>query len=197
MHFSDQHWFISSVQGKNIFLDISKSDKLVSRAVHWLQKVAKAYVKSFLNKDVDVVITDRDATTKKRSHAKISTMSKNRSALMLDIANKTKAEFCGTSSVVKIARAWNIKILKYTDLMSCIMESQCAPGRLGKQVTQHKKGHVHHLRSPFVKVEDHSRKYRPEFVEMKSFPFLDLDTVGSMSPFETWWKENNCTSTKQ
>lgn len=88
----------------------------------------------------------------------MNTMSKNRSALMLDIANKTEAAFCGTSSVVKIARAWNIKILKYTDLVSCIMGSQCVPGRFGKQVTQHKKGHVHYLRSPYIKDKDHSRK---------------------------------------
>lgn len=45
--------------------------------------------------------------------------------------------------------------LKYTDLMSCIMGSQCVPGRFGKQVTQHKKGHVHYLRSPYIKDKDH------------------------------------------
>ena len=104
---------------------------------------------------------------------------------MLGIA---EAAFCGTSSVLKIAMAWTIKILKYTDLMSCIRESQWAPAR---QATQQKKGHVPHLRSSFVKVEVHSRKNTPEFVLMKSFPFPDLGTVGSMSPFEIWWKENN------
>lgn len=91
---------------------------------------------------------------------------------MLGIA---EAAFCGTSSVLKTAMAWNIKILKYRDLMSCIRESQRAPAR---QATQQKKGHVPHLRSSFVKAEVHSRKNRPEFVLMKSFPFPDLGTVG-------------------
>ena len=71
--------------------------KIRQRAVHWLQKVAKANVKSFLNKHVDVVITDREATATKGSYVKINTMSKSRSALMLGIANKTEAAFCGTS----------------------------------------------------------------------------------------------------
>ena len=170
-------------------MDISKTNK--RKVVQWLQNVAKATVKSFLNKRVDVIITDREETTKKRSHVKLNKASQNRSALILGLASNAKPAFCGTSSVVQIANTWNIKILKYAELMSCMTENPCLPTRQQPtHVTEHKKGYVHHLRTAFVKVEDHSRKYRPEFVEMKYFSYLDLDTKGTTSPFDTWFREN-------
>lgn len=110
---------------------------------------------------------------------------------MLGLATNGESTLCGTS-VFKIASTWNMKILKYADLMCCVKEHQYAPAiRLLIQVTKYKKGYVCRLRgSPFVKVEDHSRKFRPEFVEMKSFPYLDFDTEGTTSPFDTWFREN-------
>ena len=30
----------------------------------------------------------------------------------------------------------------------------------------------------------------PEFVEMKSFPFIGFDTIGTGSPFGNWYNEN-------
>ena len=110
---------------------------------------------------------------------------------MLGLATNGESTLWGTS-VFKIASTWNMKILKYADLMCCVKEHQYAPAiRLLIQVTKYKKGYVCRLRgSPFVKVEDHSRKFRPEFVEMKSFPYLDFDTEGTTSPFDTWFREN-------
>ena len=173
---------------------MSKSDKQVSRIVHWLQNVTKATVKSFLNKHVDVVITDRDNNTQKGSHNKFSIASQKRSVFMLGLATKNmEPKLCGTSSVFRIASAWNMNILKYTDLLSCMKENIHEPTRMHTQVTKHKKDHVYSLRSAFIKVEDHSRKYKPEFVEMKSFPYLDLDSEGTTSPFDTWFRENYCT----
>ena len=177
---------------------MSKSDTQVSRIVKWLQNVAKATVKSFLNKDVDVVITDRDKTAQKGSHNKLNIASQKRSGLMLGLATKNmEPKFCGTSSVFKIARAWNMNILKYADLVSCMKETIHEPIRQHTQVTKHKKDYVRSLRSPFIKVEDHSRKHKPEFVEMKSFPYLNLDSEGTTSPFDTWFRENYCSPTKQ
>ena len=78
-----------------------------------------------------------------------------------------------------------MKILKYVDFISCMNKSHCAPTRRCTQVAEYKKGYIYRLRSPFLKIEDHSRKYRPEFVEMKSFTYLDLDTEGTTSPFDS------------
>lgn len=46
------------------------------------------------------------------------------------------------------------------------------------------------LKAPYIKVVDHSRKYRPEFVEFKNFPFLDTAVPLPHSPFDTWYKGN-------
>ena len=46
------------------------------------------------------------------------------------------------------------------------------------------------LSAPFIKMEDHSRKYRPEFMEFKNFPFIDTTVPGPNSPFDTWCKQN-------
>jgi len=161
---------------------------MLSRVVEWLQNVSKACVKSFLNKHVDIIITDREETTRKGS---LKIASQKRSALMLGMATKAKRPtFSGTSSIFKIASTWNMKILKYIDVISCMNKRHCVPTRQCTQVAEYKKGHIYTLRSPFLKIEDHSRKYRPEFVEMKSFPYLDLDTEGTTSPFDTWFREN-------
>lgn len=69
MVIADSHCFVLSVQEKTIFLDVSKSDKMLSRVVEWLQKVSKACVKSFLNKHVDITISDREEITR-RDHSK-------------------------------------------------------------------------------------------------------------------------------
>ena len=62
-------------------------------------------------------------------------------------------------------------------------EYQYKPIRLGAQIRINTKGLVHALRNPFVKVEDQTRKYRPDIVEMKSFPYLDFNNEGTSSPF--------------
>ena len=82
-----------------------------------------------------------------------------------------------------------MKILKYVDVIS-LNKRHCAPTRRCTQVAEYKKGYIYRLCSQFLKIEDHSRKYRPEFVEMRSFPYLDLDTEGTTSPFDTWFREN-------
>ena len=80
---------------ENNLLDASKSDKTLSRVVEWLHNVSKACVKSFLNKQVDITITDRGETTKKGS---LKIESQKGSALMLGMATKAKGPtFSGTS----------------------------------------------------------------------------------------------------
>ena len=147
-------------------------------------------MKSFLNKHVDFIITDREETVKKSFRDKLKISNEKRSSLMLGIATTKVPAIRGSSSVFKIASIWNIKILKYTDLVSCMEEYQYKPIRLGAQIRINTKGLVHALRNPFVKVEDQTRKYRPDIVEMKSFPYLDFNNEGTSSPFDTWFRQN-------
>ena len=44
---------------------------------------------------------------------------------------------------------------------------------------------------PFRKMEDHSKKYTPEFVEFKCFPFMHTTVQMPHSPFDTWFKQNS------
>mgnify|MGYP000164556848 CR=1 FL=1 len=68
---------------------------MLSRVVEWLQNVSEACVKSFLNKHVDIIITDREETTKKGS---LKIARQKGSALMLGMATKGKGPtFSGTS----------------------------------------------------------------------------------------------------
>ncbi|CAH3166517.1 unnamed protein product [Pocillopora meandrina] len=110
---------------------------------------------------------------------------------MLGIATTNVPAIRGSSSVFKIASTWNIKIFKYTDLVSCMEEYQYKPIRLGAHFRINTKGLVHALRNPFVKVEDQTRKYRPDIVEMKSFPYLDFDNEGTSSPFDTYSSDDS------
>ena len=111
-------------------------------------------------------------------------------ALMLGLATAKVPAVRGSSSVFKIASTWNITILKYADLVSCMEEYQYKPIRLGAQIRTNTKGLVHALRNPFVKVEDQTRIYRPDLIEMKSSPYLNFDNEGKSSPFDTWFKQN-------
>lgn len=147
-------------------------------------------MKSFLNKHVDFIITDREETVKKSFRNKLKISNEKRSSLMLGIATTKVPAIRGSSSVFKIASTWNIKILKYTDLVSCMEEYQYKPIRLGAQIRINTKGLVHALRNPFVKVEDQTRKCRPDIVEMKSFPYLDFNNEGTSSPLDTWFRQN-------
>ena len=59
---------------------------------------------------------------------------------------------------------------------------QFAPNQACSQTVRVKNSNkVRSLMSVFVKGEDLSRKFRPEFAEMKSFLFMDFSTVGTGS----------------
>lgn len=104
----------------------------------------------------------------------------------------------GSSSVFSIATKWNMTVLNYLDVLSTMKKFQSAPNQACAQTVRVKNSKkVRSLASAFVKVEDLSRKFRPEFAEMKSFPFIDFNTVGTESPFDTWYRENYYYSQKK
>jgi len=116
--------------------------------------------------------------------------SQKRSLMMVGMA--ASVEHRGSSSnVFSIAAKWNMKVLKYEDVLPFMRNSNFVSSYVCSQTVRNKSSHkVRTLRSPFIKVEDHSRKFRPEFAEMVSFPYIDFNTKGTSSPFETWFQEN-------
>lgn len=184
---ADQHWLISRIQDKRIFLDLNSiSNENVSSIVKWLKSVAKIRISSFLNKKVDIVITNRDNRTKKGLGSVVNSKIK-RSTMMLAMASSM--ECSGSSSVFSIAAKWKMTVIKYSDVLSCMKKFPVVSTQVQSQ-TDRNCYKVRSLRPAFIKVEDHSRKFKPEFVEMKSFPYIDLNTEGTSSPFDTWYREN-------
>ena len=99
----------------------------------------------------------------------------------------------GSSSIEETARKWGIPVFDYRALITrsdspvCYTKCEDIPGKAFD---------VKRLKAPFIKVEDTSRKYRVDFVEMNAVPFIDLDSQVPDSPFETWYRENEASSDK-
>ena len=198
--FADKHWLISCLQDKRIFLDLnSESEENVSNLVEWLNCVTKARIATFLNKKVDAVITNRDNKRGKGLNSFHKHQYKRRSLRMLGMAST--AECGGSSSVFDISTKWNMTVVKYADVLSTMTKFQFAPKQTCSQTVSRAKNsgkvHVRSLGSAFVKVEDQSRKFRPEFAEMTSFPFIDFNTEGTGSAFDMWYRENCSYSQKK
>ena len=107
-----------------------------------------------------------------------------RSIIMVGMA--ASVEHSGSSSVFSLATKENMTVLKFVDVLAYMKRFNLASPHdhlqtLRKSNSSHK---VRSLHSPFIKVEDQSRKFRPEFAEMRS-------TEGTSSPFDTWFRENN------
>ena len=112
--------------------------------------MAKANVNSFLNRHVDVVITDKKETGTKPRHSQLKRQ--KRSVVMLGMATYAGPSCCATSSVFNIVSTWKMKILKYTDLLSCMKDNPYLPAKVC-QIKKQERGNFHALCSPFVKVE--------------------------------------------
>ncbi|KAG7492274.1 hypothetical protein MATL_G00012770 [Megalops atlanticus] len=99
-------------------------------------------------------------------------------------------ERCHESSVLANARSWGVKIVHVDDFLSCIdrltVESAKAKGRkVEKKAAESSVPRVVKaaaLKSPYLKIEDCSRKYRPLYLQSMSLPTLDY--TGRFSPFE-------------
>lgn len=89
----------------------------------------------------------------------------------------------GSSSVEAFAAKWKIPIIDHDDILrlckKAMRQEELPVGRRKK------------LQAPFIKMEDQSRKYKPEFFEFKRFPFIDTTVPLPLSPFDTWHKLNS------
>ncbi|NWH89932.1 DBF4A protein, partial [Aegithalos caudatus] len=98
-----------------------------------------------------------------------------------------------SGSILSNALSWGVKILHIDDVKSCIEQKKrelylikragSSSKDVGKHVTA-QKTKTGRLKSPFIRVEDRSRQYRPFYLQLLSFPFLNYCVPKPYSPFE-------------
>ncbi|GLD62898.1 uncharacterized protein AKAME5_001456800 [Lates japonicus] len=114
----------------------------------------------------------------------------SRGKALLEKAIRNKERLQG-SSVLANARSWGVKILYVDDVLSYLRQMtrqsfSVKHKRQEKIYTKQQGSHVVKaaaLRSPYLKIEDLSRKYRP--LHMQSVTFPSLCYLGRFSPFES------------
>ncbi|KFP09645.1 Protein DBF4 A [Egretta garzetta] len=97
-----------------------------------------------------------------------------------------------SGSILSNALSWGVKILHIDDVKNYIEQKKkelylikragSSFKDVGKQVTAPKS--ISRLKNPFVKVEDRSRRYRPFYLQLPSFPVLNYCVPKPYSPFE-------------
>ncbi|XP_066054179.1 protein DBF4 homolog A isoform X3 [Chamaea fasciata] len=98
-----------------------------------------------------------------------------------------------SGSILSNALSWGVKILHIDDVKNCIEQKKrelylikragSSSKDVGKHVTT-QKSKTGRLKSPFIRVEDRSRQYRPFYLQLLSFPFLNYCVPKPYSPFE-------------
>ncbi|NWX60139.1 DBF4A protein, partial [Promerops cafer] len=97
-----------------------------------------------------------------------------------------------SGSILSNALSWGVKILHIDDVKNCIEQKKRelylikrtgSSKDVGKHVTA-QKSKTGRLKSPFIRVEDRSRQYRPFYLQLLSFPFLNYCVPKPYSPFE-------------
>ncbi|NXO75952.1 DBF4A protein, partial [Sitta europaea] len=98
-----------------------------------------------------------------------------------------------SGSILSNALSWGVKILHIDDVKNCIEQKKRElylirrAGSSSKDVGKHitaQKSKTGRLKSPFIRVEDRSRQYRPFYLQLPSFPFLNYYVPKPYSPFE-------------
>ena len=174
-------------------LNLSPCNKAYKKIKTFLAKNG-AHRTSFLDKHVNAIIVDERKPQGKKVVIP-DELNQSRVARMIRTTlEKTKS---GSSSVKDVSKKWNIPVYDYRDILTW---------NIPPHVLQHPKKYkecnmktvkAKKLKAPFIKVEDQSRSYRPSYTEMKTVPFIDFNCQIPRSPFETWYKRNAPSSSKE
>ncbi|NWZ37806.1 DBF4A protein, partial [Brachypodius atriceps] len=99
-----------------------------------------------------------------------------------------------SGSILSNALSWGVKILHIDDVKNCIEQKKRElylikrAGSSFKDMVSasaiYKNVISGRLKSPFIRVEDRSRQYRPFYLQLLSFPFLNYCVPKPYSPFE-------------
>ncbi|KAL1264104.1 hypothetical protein QQF64_004459 [Cirrhinus molitorella] len=151
-------------------------------------------VDSFLTKDVNVVVTgikeahsdllvDGSCTPGgKQSGIPKPLVFGSRGKALLEKAIHSNERY--QSSVLANARSWGVKVYSVDEFLKFInhlhQKMRTAKKKRSKLTAPHVKAGV--LKSPYLKVEDSSRKFRPYYAQTLNFPVISFS--GKFSPFE-------------
>ncbi|XP_035256954.1 serine/arginine repetitive matrix protein 1 [Anguilla anguilla] len=211
------------LKGKSFYLDSVKS-RHSTVLVEAITRLG-GNVESFLNKDVNIVITgsqeawtecqprealrvaggtkgvascspvsahnrqSQDGTSSQRCATPRPAVCGSRGKALLEKAIGNN-ERCRGSSVLTNARMWGVKIVHVDDFLLYIERLTAATARAKNRKVEKKAGgssapkvaKAGALKSPCLKIEDSSRKYRP--LHLQSMVFPTLGYTGRFSPFE-------------
>ncbi|XP_077169145.1 protein DBF4 homolog B [Paroedura picta] len=114
-----------------------------------------------------------------------------RGKTLLQKAIGTQSNTCSSNSVLTSARSWGIQIMHTDDMFSYLQWLDSKRGRSTRQIKSFSSSSgtpsaqkAMRLQSPFLKVEDESRRFRPFLQQFKSFPELCFQEQRRRSPFE-------------
>ncbi|NXK93008.1 DBF4A protein, partial [Formicarius rufipectus] len=89
-----------------------------------------------------------------------------------------------SGSILSNALSWGVKILHIDDVKNCIEQKKRELYLLKRADSSFKDVVTGRLKNPFIRVEDKSCQYRPFYLQLPSFPFLNYCVPKPYSPFE-------------
>ncbi|XP_063816042.1 protein DBF4 homolog B [Pseudophryne corroboree] len=191
-------------KGKLFYLDLSRSKQtqILAKAICKMGGV----IEGFLSKDVHYVVTGSRETS---GIVKGRSGDKREVCLQRQATKKMKTTPCSRgkqlvkkviqnqecSSVLTSARSWGVSILHVDEILDYFElpthTNKNAEERASGCTKQTLKGFtVGKLKCPFLKIEDHSQKFRPLQCSFTSFPELSFIS-SDRSPFETACTNNS------
>ncbi|XP_072270758.1 protein DBF4 homolog B [Pyxicephalus adspersus] len=179
-------------KGKLFYLDLAhiKQTQHLTKAICSLGGV----IEGFLSRDVNYVVTDSrkaldiangsSVASKRGGHSKRQgaeniepVLCRGKQLLKKAIQNQQ------CNNVLANARSWGVGILHVDDVLRYLEISTHSAAKTTEGTGAGKTVKVAKLRSPFLKIEDHSRKYRPLQCCFTNFPEISF-IASDRSPFE-------------
>lgn len=154
-----------------------------------LIKKRGARLETFLSKRIDIVVmADAKMKKAKKGAFKVSKLSFRGARMCSEAKKQVKAK---PLDLVKFAQKWKIALLIASEFKRAKYSMKSAHERSPVYTRSVPKGTLKKLHPHFVKVEDRSRKYRPEVVEFEEFPYIDFDSPIGSCPFKVKLKDTS------
>lgn len=174
----------ASLEGKAFFLHIQSASK--ARDLEKKIKELGGVVENFLSKDISFVVTDQATTSLRQTSQKKETtdfaqsrlVGQTRAQAMLQKSVEQQKQAVKSTDVLTNAQKWGVQVKPVELVLKWTNEQK------KRQATAESTGRVCSLRGAFLKVEDHSRKYKPLVKELQFWPRLNLEAPPNFSPFD-------------
>ncbi|NXD18940.1 DBF4A protein, partial [Spelaeornis formosus] len=119
----------------------------------------------------------------------VDTVRMSRGKALVEKAIKEQ-DLIPSGSILSSALSWGVKILHIDDVKNCIEQKKRELYLIKRGGSSSKDVVTGRLKSPFIRVEDRSRQYRPFYLQLLSFPFMNYCVPKPYSPFEVEKKKH-------